>query len=67
MRRDLVELLVCPVTRDPLTLEVVSEDEHGDVIEGALVSERINFRYPIEDGIPNLLPPDLQRRADELV
>ena len=64
MRRELVELLVCPVTREPLKLEVVSEDEHGDVIEGALVSERINFRYPIEDGIPNLLPPDLQRRAD---
>lgn len=67
MRRELVEQLVCPVTRDPLTLEVVREDEHGDVIEGALVSERINFRYPIEDGIPNLLPPDMQRRADEAV
>jgi uncharacterized protein YbaR (Trm112 family) len=67
MRRELVEQLVCPVTRDPLTLEVTQEDENGDVIEGALVSERINFRYPIEDGIPNLLPPDMQRRADEPV
>ena len=65
MRRELVEQLVCPVTRDPLKLEITREDENGDVIEGALVSERINFRYPIEDGIPNLLPPDLQRRADE--
>ena len=65
MRRELVEQLVCPVTRDPLTLEITREDENGDVIEGALVSERINFRYPIEDGIPNLLPPDMQRRADE--
>lgn len=67
MRRELVEQLVCPVTREPLTLEVTREDENGDVIEGALVSERINFRYPIEDGIPNLLPPDMQRRADEPV
>ena len=67
MRRELVEQLVCPVTRDPLKLEVAREDENGDVIEGALVSERINFRYPIEDGIPNLLPPDMQRRAEESV
>ncbi len=67
MRRELVEQLVCPVTRDPLKLEVTREDENGDVVEGVLVSERINFRYPIEDGIPNLLPPDMQRRADYAV
>ncbi len=67
MKRELVDQLVCPVTRDPLRLEVVREDENGDVLEGALLSERINFRYPIEDGIPNLLPPDLQRRPTESV
>ncbi|MCY3733210.1 MAG: Trm112 family protein [Chloroflexi bacterium] len=67
MRRELVDQLVCPVTRDPLKLEVTREDENGNVLEGALVSERINFRYPIEDGIPNLLPPDLQRRAEDAV
>jgi uncharacterized protein YbaR (Trm112 family) len=67
MKRELVDQLVCPVTRDPLKLEIVREDEHGNVLEGSLISERINFRYPIEDGIPNLLPPDLQRRADEAV
>ncbi len=63
MRRELVEQLVCPVTRDPLRLEVTREDERGEVLEGALWSERIDYRYPIVDGIPNLLPPDLQRRA----
>lgn len=67
MRRELVDQLVCPVTRDPLKLEITREDENGNVLEGALVSERINFRYPIEDGIPNLLPPDLQRRAEDAV
>lgn len=67
MRKELVDQLVCPITREPLTLEITLEDEHGEVIEGALFSERINFRYPIEDGIPNLLPPDLQRRPDDSV
>ena len=65
MRRELVEQLVCPVTKDPLVLEIVREDEHGEVIEGALLSERIDFRYPIEDGIPNLLPPDMQQRHEK--
>lgn len=67
MRKELVDQLVCPITREPLTLEITLEDEHGEVIEGALLSERINFRYPIEDGIPNLLPPDMQRRPDDSV
>ena len=64
MRRELVEQLVCPVTKDRLVLEVAREDERGEVLEGTLWSERIDFRYPIEDGIPNLLPPDLQRRHE---
>lgn len=63
MRRELVEQLVCPVTREPLQLQVAREDASGEVIEGSLWSERIDFHYPIEDGIPNLLPPDMHRRA----
>ena len=62
MRRDLVDRLVCPVTREPLELEVQQEGEDGEVLRGWLYSAALDFRYPIEDGIPNLLPPDMQRR-----
>ena len=65
MRRDLVDRLVCPVTREPLQLEVEREAEDGEVISGWLYSAALEFRYPIEDGIPNLLPPDMQRRGSE--
>ncbi len=60
MHRDLMEILVCPVTKQPL--ELVVEEEAGDeVLRGHLYSKAIDFRYPIEDGIPNLLPPEMQQ------
>ncbi len=62
MRRDLMDILVCPVTKSALTLEVTSE-ENGEVITGTLTSEEGRV-YPIEDGIPNLLPPDLREAID---
>lgn len=59
MRPDLMEILVCPVCKGDLTLEV--EREEGDeVLDGALHCASCNETYPIEDGIPNLLPPDLR-------
>ena len=62
MHRDLMEILVCPVTKEPLEL-VVEEEEGEEILRGHLYSKSIDFRYPIEDGIPNLLPPDMQEAA----
>ncbi|MGQ0537070.1 MAG: methytransferase partner Trm112 [Methanobacteriota archaeon] len=60
MRRDLLDILRCPVDKAELTLEAVRE-ESGEVLHGSLTCAKCGFRYPIEDGIPNLLPPELQR------
>ena len=63
MQRDLVEILVCPVTKEPLDLvidELDPEDEN-EILQGHLYSKSIDFKYPIEDGIPNLLPPEMQQ------
>lgn len=60
MKRDLMDILVCPVTKQPLELHV-EEERDGEIISGYLYSKAIDFKYPIEDGIPNLLPPDMQR------
>lgn len=65
MRRELVEILVCPVTREPLELVVEEEAEDGEVIAGHLYARSLGFKYPIIDGIPNLLPPELQERQAE--
>ena len=59
MKRDLMEILVCPVCKGPLDLTV--EREEGDeIVTGALYCAACNESYPIEDTIPNLLPPDLR-------
>jgi len=47
MKRDLMEILCCPVCKGDLELRVDVEKE-------------CNHRYEIKDGIPDLLPPDFK-------
>ncbi|MFN8639782.1 MAG: methytransferase partner Trm112 [Dehalococcoidia bacterium] len=59
MLRDLVEILACTVCHEPLTLTVTAEDG-VEVLTGNLTCAACGEVYPITDGIPNLLPPDLR-------
>ena len=61
MRKDLMEILACPLCKGELTL-TIDEEKDNEVISGALLCAACNERYPIEDGIPNLLPPDLRKQ-----
>jgi hypothetical protein len=45
----LLEILVCPVTRGPLTY---------DRAKGELVSASARLAYPIRDGVPVMLPEE---------
>ena len=51
----LLEILVCPITKGPLRY---------DRTRGELVSEQARLAFPIRDGIPIMLP-DEARRLDE--
>ncbi|MEW5937443.1 MAG: methytransferase partner Trm112 [Candidatus Thermoplasmatota archaeon] len=61
MRRDLMEIICCPVCKGDLSLTVTKEDEH-EILEGTLRCPKCDFDYPIEDGIPNLLPPEMHEK-----
>jgi len=62
MRKSLVDILACPVDKSPLTLSI--DEETGDeVIRGTLTCEKCGEKYPIEDRIPNLLPPEMRDKA----
>ena len=45
----LLEILVCPVTKGPLTY---------DRAAGELISQSARLAYPIRDGIPIMLPDE---------
>ena len=60
VKDELMEILVCPVCKGDLEL-TVSERDETEIVSGSLYCKVCDFHYPIEDTIPNLLPPDMQR------
>ena len=57
MKRELMDILVCPVCKAELELSVAEENE-TEIVTGSLYCSKCDVHYPIEDAIPNLLPPD---------
>ena len=51
----LLEILVCPVTKEPLRYDAETQE---------LISARARLAFPIRDGIPIMLP-DEARALDE--
>lgn len=51
----LLEILVCPVTRETLTYDSDKEE---------LVSKAAGLAYPIRDGIPILLPDEARELGE---
>jgi len=54
-----MDIICCPMDKQELELHVTAEEE-GEVLSGSLVCTECGEEYPIEDGIPNLLPPDMR-------
>jgi uncharacterized protein YbaR (Trm112 family) len=60
MKESLMDVLCCPMDKSELELEVDDRADDGEVLEGTLVCTECGESYPIEDGIPNLLPADMR-------
>ena len=60
MKKELMDILACPMCKGDLTLTVEQEDEK-EVITGSLNCAKCAEAYPIRDTIPNLLPPDMRQ------
>ena len=58
MQRDLLDILCCPNDKGDLAL-AVKKEEGGEILEGTLTCATCGHVYPIEEGIPNLLPPEV--------
>lgn len=55
MKKDMLDIICCPTCKGDLKLDVEKE-EKGEIITGIFTCKNCNVIYPIEDGIPNLLP-----------
>ena len=54
----LLEILVCPVTKEPLRYDATAQE---------LVSDRARLAFPIRDGIPIMLEDEARPLADKEV
>ena len=59
MKRELLDILVCPVCKGKLEIGVDEENE-TEIVTGSLYCPKCAVRYPIVDTIPELLPLDQQ-------
>jgi len=54
----LLEILVCPQTKGPLTYDKTASE---------LLSKKARLAYPIRDGIPIMLPDEARELSDDEV
>jgi uncharacterized protein YbaR (Trm112 family) len=57
MKRELMDILACPVCKGELELSVEAENDQ-EIVTGSLRCPKCEVSYPIVDSIPNLLPPE---------
>jgi uncharacterized protein YbaR (Trm112 family) len=62
MKESLMDVVCCPLDKADLELAVDDRDEE-EILAGTLTCTECGETYPIEDGIPNLLPPDMREEA----
>ena len=60
--KDFLDILACPMDKAPLEL-TVEEEINDEVIRGYFTCTKCSEKYPIEDKIPNLLPPELRKAS----
>lgn len=59
MKKELIEILACPLCKGELQLDIEEENDK-EIVTGSLNCAKCDQRYPIVDSIPNLLPPELR-------
>jgi uncharacterized protein YbaR (Trm112 family) len=62
VKESLMDILCCPLDKGELELEIEERDDQ-EILAGQLVCTECGETYDIEDGIPNLLPPDMREDA----
>ena len=59
MKKDLMDILVCPTCKSDLTLEI-ELIEYDEIIKGSIRCESCATIYKIEDSIPDFMPSEIE-------
>ena len=62
MKRELMDILACPMCKGDLKLSVTDENE-TEIVSGSLYCPRCSVYYPIVDTVPNLLLSDRSNKS----
>ena len=54
MKKDMLDILCCPICKKYLILKI--EKEEDEILEGFFICKKCNKKFSIIDGIPNFLP-----------
>ncbi|MBA3045456.1 MAG: methytransferase partner Trm112 [Candidatus Thermoplasmatota archaeon] len=60
MKHQMLDNICCPVCKEALSLKAEKEND-VEILAGFLTCKKCKFDYLIQEGIPNLLPPELQK------
>ncbi|MBQ3621122.1 MAG: methytransferase partner Trm112 [Methanosarcinaceae archaeon] len=59
MKKNMPGRMVCPVCKGKLSVRAEKENE-DEILSGNLFCPACAVYYPVVDGIPNMLPPDMR-------
>ncbi|MDD4875663.1 MAG: methytransferase partner Trm112 [Dehalococcoidales bacterium] len=57
MKRELMDILACPICKSSLELNIDEENEK-EIVTGSLYCTKCQQHYKIANSIPNLLSPE---------
>lgn len=62
MRKSFINKLCCPFDKHDLQLQVISEEESGDIREGFMSCPECGRYYPIIYGLPIMTPDEYREK-----
>jgi len=66
MKMDLIEILACPICKNPDLDLIVIEQEDEEIETGLINCSKCSRYYPIKKTIPIMLPDDLRKKEEDI-
>lgn len=65
MTKELLDKLCCPIDKHDLEINIISEGEDDEILEGLLTCSQCDRYFPVIYGIPILIPDEYREESME--